>query len=82
MAQDHPDRPQQRDGPKMTQTFLRINDVSRITALPRSTIYEMASKGKFPKQVRLSPRITGWIENEILAWQRERIAERDAPEAA
>jgi prophage regulatory protein len=66
----------------MTQTFLRIADVERATALPRSTIYEMAAKGRFPKQVRLSPRITGWLESEVRAWQDARVAERDAAAGA
>ena len=61
----------------MTQTFLRIADVCRVTGLPRATIYEMVSNGTFPKQVRLSPRAVGWIETEILEWQQARVAERD-----
>ena len=61
----------------MTKTFLRIGEVCRVTGLPQSTIYEMATRGAFPKQVRLSPRAVGWIESEILDWQRARIAERD-----
>jgi prophage regulatory protein len=61
--------------------FLRLADVCRITGLPRSTIYEMVSKGSFPKQVRLSPRAVGWIEAEIQKWQEERIAERDSGSA-
>jgi prophage regulatory protein len=61
----------------MTQIFLRITDVQRLTGLPRATIYEMVGKGAFPKQVRLSPRAVGWIESEILKWQNARIAERD-----
>jgi prophage regulatory protein len=66
----------------MTQTFLRIADVQRITGLPRATIYEMVSRRTFPKQVRLSPRAVGWLESEILEWQNARIAERDNMEAA
>ena len=62
----------------MTQTFLRIADVCRVTGLPRATIY--VSKKKFPKQVRLSPRAVGWIESEISEWQTARIAERDDKE--
>ena len=61
----------------MTQTFLRIADVCRVTGLPRATIYEMVGKGTFPKQVRLSPRAVGWSESEISKWQQARIAERD-----
>jgi prophage regulatory protein len=58
--------------------FLRINEVVDVTGLPRATIYEMEAKGKFPKQVRLSPRAVGWIESEISEWQKACIAERDA----
>ncbi|ODR94275.1 hypothetical protein AUC69_03465 [Methyloceanibacter superfactus] len=59
---------------------MRIGDVQRVTGLPRATIYEMMGKGTFPKQVRLSPRAVGWIESEVSAWQRDRIAERDGIE--
>jgi prophage regulatory protein len=62
----------------MTQTFLRIADVVRITGLPKATVYEMVGKGIFPRQVRLSPRCVAWIDSEILDWQNGRIAERDA----
>ena len=67
----------------MTQTFLRIANVCRVTGLARASIYELMSRGKFPAQVRLSPRAVGWIESEILEWQQARIKERDgAKEAA
>jgi prophage regulatory protein len=58
--------------------FLRIAEVTSITGLPRATIYEMAVKGLFPKQVRLSPRAVAWLESEISEWQAKRVAERDA----
>ena len=66
----------------MTQTFLRIADVERVTGLPRATIYEMVGKGIFPRQVRLSPRAVAWVESEILDWQSARIAERDTKEVS
>jgi prophage regulatory protein len=62
----------------MTQTFLRIADVQRVTGLPKATIYEMVGKGIFPKQVRITPRAVGWIESEIADWHQDKIAERDS----
>jgi len=62
----------------MVQTILRRADVERATGLPRSTIYEMMTTGRFPKPVRLGSRSVGWIETEILAWQKSHVAERDA----
>ncbi len=61
----------------MVQSILRRADVERATGLPRSTIYEFMEKGKFPRPVQLSGRSVGWLEDEIVAWQRKRIAERD-----
>jgi prophage regulatory protein len=52
----------------MTQTFLRLADVCRVTGLPRATIYEMVGEGRFPRQVRLSARAVGWLESEIVEW--------------
>jgi len=63
------------------ERFLRINDVVRATGIPKSTIREKAAEGKFPKSVRISPRLTAWRESEIIAWQKARIAERDAKAA-
>jgi prophage regulatory protein len=37
----------------------------------------MMSDGRFPKPIPLGERSVGWIESEIIAWQKARIAERD-----
>lgn len=58
------------------QTILRRSDVQRVTGLPKSTIYDRISKGTFPKPIKLSERSVGWLENEIAAWQEQRIASR------
>lgn len=59
--------------------FLRIKAVRDVTGLSQSTIYERMVSGKFPKAVPLgdapnSP--VGWIEEEIAAWQAERVRAR------
>jgi prophage regulatory protein len=63
------------------QNILRRADVERATGLPRSTIYDKISKGEFPKAIRLSARSVGWLESEIAAWQKARIAIRDGEAA-
>jgi prophage regulatory protein len=62
--------------------FIRRQDLPHITGIPQSTIYQMISDGKFPKPVRLSPRLVGWVEKEIQDWMEARIAERDGARAA
>jgi prophage regulatory protein len=63
----------------MVQAILRRADVERATGLSRSTIYELMAAGGFPKPVPLTPRSVGWIEADIVRWQRERIEARDKP---
>ena len=61
----------------MSKRFLRLRAVEDKTGLPPSSIYEEIAKGTFPKQVPLSQNRVAWVEEEIDAWQAERIARRD-----
>jgi prophage regulatory protein len=58
--------------------FLRRRDVEAKVGLKHSTIYDLMKRGLFPRPVEPSPGSVAWIEEEIEAWQRQRIAERDA----
>jgi prophage regulatory protein len=63
--------------------FLRLAEVRRITGMSTSTIYFKISAGEFPRQIKLfsNPRAKKqsvvWLEDEIVAWQQSRIADRD-----
>jgi prophage regulatory protein len=59
------------------QKSLRRRDVIAVTGLATATTYSMISRGEFPRPVKLSPGLVGWLESEIAAWQAARIAERD-----
>jgi prophage regulatory protein len=61
----------------MTDTFLRLDEVTRITGVPRSTIYDLIKRGQFPEQIKLSERMVAWSAAEIASWQQDRIAKRD-----
>ncbi len=55
--------------------ILRLPEVLARTGLSRSTVYMRLELGRFPKPISLGGRAVGWIESEIDAWIRERIAE-------
>lgn len=55
--------------------LIRINEVVGKTAIPKSTIYWMIANGKFPKQIKISERISVWNEQEINNWIDEKISE-------
>jgi len=40
-------------------------------------IYKLASKGTFPKPIKLGERGSGWLRTEVDAWLQARIDERD-----
>ena len=62
--------------PKMTNTdhraVLRRRDVEERVGLARSTIYDLMSKGLFPRPIRLSARAVAWRSSDIQRWLDER----------
>jgi prophage regulatory protein len=60
-----------------TQKFIRLRDVMSSTGLSRSTIYELMAKDAFPKQIHLTPKSVAWSAEEVLAWQKAKLAARD-----
>lgn len=57
--------------------LIRLPVVMACTGLSRSEIYRLESLGRFPVRVPLSPRSTAWDEDEVQAWVRRRIEERE-----
>jgi prophage regulatory protein len=58
------------------QRIYRRTQLPEITGLSIPYIYELMAAGRFPRPVPLSERAVGWLESDLLAWQRQRIAER------
>lgn len=63
--------------------ILKLSEVKLITGLSGSSIYRGAANGKFPKQIKLGERSSGWIKSEVELWLKERIeASRNDSEVA
>ena len=54
--------------PIQSNQLLRIQEVSALTSLAKSTINLWVSKGKFPKPVSLSPTIKVWRQQQLNEW--------------
>lgn len=52
----------------MRQRLIRLEDVMKMTALSRSSIYACIAEGRFPKPLRIGRRAVAWRESEILNW--------------
>jgi prophage regulatory protein len=48
--------------------LLRINEVSELTSLAKSTINLWVTQGKFPKPITLSPTIKVWKASQLDEW--------------
>jgi prophage regulatory protein len=62
-------------------TFLRLDAVKKATGLGRSTIYDLMAEDRFPRPVKpggQNAKAVAWLASEISAWQRQKVAERDA----
>jgi prophage regulatory protein len=51
-----------------TNQLLRINEVSAITSIAKSTIYLWIAQGRFPKPISLSTTIKVWKLASVLEW--------------
>lgn len=58
----------------MTHQIIRLLEVKTLTGLSGSSIYRMASKGTFPKPIKLGERSSGWIVSELEQWLEQRIS--------
>ena len=52
----------------MQDILLRQPEVSRITALGRSRVYELICEGDFPRPVKIGARSIAWKSSEIQRW--------------
>jgi prophage regulatory protein len=52
---------------------LRLRQVSQLTGLGRSMIYQMQAEGRFPRRIKLGQRAVGWLESEVRDWLATRI---------
>lgn len=51
--------------------ILRIRTVLERTGLSRSTLYRKIQEGRFPRQIAISTRCTGWRESAVNEWLKD-----------
>jgi prophage regulatory protein len=56
-----------------SERALRLRQVSQLTGLGRSMIYQMQAEGRFPQRIKLGDRAVGWLESEVRDWLATRI---------
>ena len=61
----------------MNQVLLRLDAVKLKTGLSRSLIYQLMASNKFPHQIKISKRCSGWLQQEVDTWIEDRIQDRN-----
>jgi predicted DNA-binding transcriptional regulator AlpA len=69
---------------KKLRTILREPEVLKACGYKKTQLEAKIEQGLFPAPIALSPggRAKGWFEDEIIAYQEARQAERDAARAS
>ena len=62
---------------KFQSQIIRLKQVKAMTGLSRTTIYRFMSINEFPKQIKLGPKSSGWLLDEVDAWIQNQIKNRD-----
>jgi prophage regulatory protein len=61
--------------------IIRSKECDHLTGTHDSQRYRLEAAGQFPRRVKISDKAVGWIEGEVLAWVKGRMALRDELEA-
>jgi|TARA_B110000263_G_scaffold37827_1_gene29463 prophage regulatory protein len=56
---------------------LKVKEVASEISVSVPQVYKLVSLGKFPKQIKLSERASGWLRTEIDEWLQSRVDLRD-----
>ena len=62
---------------KSKSQIIRLKQVKAMTGLSRTTIYRFISINEFPKQIKLGPKSSGWLIDEVDEWIKRQIQIRD-----
>jgi|UniRef100_A0A7C3SI69 prophage regulatory protein len=52
--------------------ILRKRTVLALTGISNSTLWRLERQGKFPARRRISPRLVGWLQSDVLNWLNSR----------
>ncbi|WP_336213698.1 helix-turn-helix transcriptional regulator [Enterobacter sp. P82] len=61
-------------GSLLTDKFVDMAFITRLTGLKDKWFYKLISLGEFPKPIKLG-RSSRWLQSEVKAWLQQRIAQ-------
>lgn len=58
----------------MSDSFLRPKDAAEKAGISKSHLYRLVSQERFPHPIKISERISAFLESEVDEWIAERVA--------
>lgn len=55
---------------------IKLKNVTEVTGLSKASIYRFIKDKKFPPQIKLGQRSSGWVEEEVFQWLKSRMDAR------
>lgn len=56
--------------------ILRLKDVTNLTGLSKSGVYQSIQDNGFPKPIKLGKRASGWLASEVTSWIADLVKQR------
>lgn len=60
-----------------SERILRFPDVKKMTGLSRTTIWRLEKQDAFPKTIKITGHVNGWLEREIKEWISSKMEARN-----
>ena len=60
---------------EMPHTLLRPKEAAKKTGISLSHLYQLVNSGQFPQPIKISERITAYVESEVDEWIQKKIHE-------
>ena len=58
------------------KTFRRLYYVlGNVNPVSKATLYNQIKEGSFPRPINIGPRAVAWLEDDLIAWQEQKLAE-------
>jgi len=54
--------------------LIRMGEVEATTGLKRASVYELITRGEFPKPIKIGARAVAWVDGDVQEWIEDRIA--------
>jgi len=61
--------------------LIKLAEVKELTTFSSATIYRLIKKGKFPRQLKLAERNSGWLLEDIYNWIEEKKDARNGSQS-